>query len=86
MVQFSTLTQTAEKLYKKLMGIKPELTENDAIILSLHEVKNKLARSERNFNEITDNDLIDYATYDILAEKARYAHLLKQAKKRNLHF
>ena len=86
MIQFNGLADNAEKIYKKLTGVPVPQDEGQMIISNLKEVHNKIARSESIFNELTDNDLIDYATYDILAEKARYAYLIKQAKKRNLHF
>ncbi|WP_205666547.1 DUF2508 family protein [Aminipila luticellarii] len=86
MIQFSGLVDNAGKFYKKLTGVPEPPDENQRIISNLKEVHNKIACSESMFNELTDNDLIDYATYDILAEKARYAYLIKQAKKRNLHF
>lgn len=86
MIQFNGLADNAEKIYKKLTGEPVPQDESQMIISNLKEVHNKIARSESIFNELTDSDLIDYATYDILAEKARYAYLIKQAKKRNLHF
>lgn len=86
MIQLSGLADNAEKIYKKIMGIPSPQSENEILISSLRQVNDKIARSESMFNELTDKDLIDYASYNILAEKARYAYLIKQAKKRNLHF
>ncbi|MHC1722621.1 MAG: DUF2508 family protein [Aminipila sp.] len=86
MIQLNGLADNAEKIYKKLIGAPVPQDESQMLISNLKEVHNKIARSESIFNELTDSDLIDYATYDILAEKARYAYLIKQAKKRNLHF
>lgn len=86
MKQFSELAQTADKLYKKLMGIPIPQSESEVLISNLKKVNAKIIQSESMFNEITDNDLIDYAAYDLLAEKARYTHLLKQAKQQNIHF
>ncbi|MBE6034861.1 DUF2508 family protein [Aminipila sp.] len=86
MIQFNQLADNAEKLYKKVMGIPAPKDENQMIISDLKHIHDRITRSEAIFNELTDSDLIDYATYDLLAEKARYAYLIKEAKKRNLHF
>ncbi|QIB70203.1 DUF2508 family protein [Aminipila butyrica] len=86
MIQFSGLADNAEKIYKKITGVPQPPDENQLLLSDLRAVHHKLARSESMFNELTDKDLLDCATYDILAEKARYAYLIKEAKKRNLHF
>ncbi|MGN0712105.1 MAG: YaaL family protein [Anaerovoracaceae bacterium] len=80
------IAENAEKLYKKFMGIPAPVDENQAIIQNIRDTKEKILKSEVMFNELTDSDLIDYASYDLLAEKSRYSYLLKEAKKRNLRF
>ncbi|MCI8609453.1 MAG: DUF2508 family protein [Firmicutes bacterium] len=36
------------------------------------------------FNELTDAEAIDYASYNLLAARTRYSYLLKIAKKKEL--
>lgn len=86
MIQFNGLAENAEKIINKLRNPHTPPDENQIILSNLKQVQDKITRSESNFNELTDSDLIDYTSYDILAEKAKYSYLIKQAKKRNLHF
>lgn len=86
MIRFNDLADNAERFYKKIIK-KPEVKdENQILISNLKAINDKIARSESMFNELTDQDLIDYTAYNLLAEKAQYAYLIKEAKKRNLHF
>lgn len=86
MIRFNDLADNAEKFYNKVIGKPEPVDENQVIISNIKEIRDKIERSESMFNELTDRDLIDCTSYDILAEKARYAYLIKEAKKRNLHF
>ena len=80
------LTQSAERLYKKVAGIPEPLSENQLLLKNIKETERTISKSESLFNEITDSDLIDYTAYHLLAEKSKYAYLLREAKKRNLRF
>lgn len=58
--------------------------EQDVELLEcLKDVKNTLENMHNNL-QFAENDLVDYYTYQIKAEEAKYSYLLKQAKKRNL--
>ena len=89
MVQFNNILEIAhgaEKIYKKVAGIPEPLDDNQVLLRSIRDVEQIISKSESLFNEITDKDLIDYTAYHLLAEKSRYSYLLREAKRRNLHF
>ena len=89
MIQFNNiqeLAEGAEKFYKKVAGIPQPLDENQMLLKNIRDTEKTISKSESLFNEITDNDLIDYTAYHLLAEKSKYSYLLREAKKRNLRF
>ena len=58
--------------------------EQDVELLEcLKDVKNTLKNMHNNL-QFAENELVDYYTYQIKAEEAKYSYLLKQAKKKNL--
>lgn len=60
-------------------------TEKDTELLkSIQSVKEKLNNMYNNL-QFADSDLIDYYTYEIKAEEAKYNYLIKQAKKKKLN-
>lgn len=63
---------------------KNEEEKDEELLQSIREVKNSLANMHNNI-QFADSDLIDYFTYQIKAEEAKYNYLIKQAKKRNLN-
>ena len=48
-------------------------------------VKNSLNNMYKNL-EFAEGDLVDYFTYQIKAEEAKYDYLIKKAKNKNLTF
>ncbi len=58
--------------------------EKESIISSLREVRSELERAKNLCNEMTDEGAIDYASYNLLAVKAKYSYLLEIAKKMDL--
>ena len=58
--------------------------EQDIELLEcIKDVKNTLENMHNNLR-FAENELVDYYTYQIKAEEAKYSYLLKQAKKKNL--
>ena len=54
------------------------------LYLSIKNARSDLDRAVGMFNELTDNTAVDYASYNILAARARYSYLLQLAKSKNL--
>ena len=63
---------------------KSEEEKNIELIDSIKFVKKNLSNMYNNL-QYADSDLIDYYTYQIKAEEAKYSYLIKLAKKRNLN-
>jgi len=59
-------------------------SEDEMLYLSIKSARSDLDRAVGMFNELTDNTAIDYASYNILAARARYSYLLQLAKSKNL--
>lgn len=85
MTKLNSVADSARKAYRRVFQVPSPPGENETLLRSIQSSSSKILSSESLFNEITDEDLIDYATYDILAEKARYSYLIKKAKEKNLH-
>lgn len=62
-----------------------EAERNEELLKSIKIVKNTLGNMYNNM-QFADSDLIDYYTYQIKAEEAKYNYLIKQAKKEKLSF
>ncbi len=63
---------------------KTEEEKNMELIDSIKFVKKTLSNMYNNL-QYADSDLIDYYTYQIKAEEAKYNYLIKQAKKKKLN-
>lgn len=64
---------------------KNDLEKDSELLQSISSVKNTLGNMYNNL-QFADSDLIDYYTYQIKAEEAKYNYLIKQAKKKKLSF
>lgn len=64
---------------------KTDLEKRQELIDSIKFVKKSLENMYKNL-EFADGDLIDYFTYQIKAEEAKYDYLIKKAKNKNLTF
>ena len=62
---------------------KNEDEKNYELLQNIREVKNNLQNMHNNM-QFADSDLIDYYTYQIKAEEAKYNYLIKQAKKKKI--
>lgn len=63
---------------------KTDLEKNNELLQNILFVKKSLANMYNNL-QFADSDLIDYYTYQIKAEEAKYNYLIKQAKKKKLN-
>ncbi len=64
---------------------KTEDEKDEELINSIKNVKKNLSNMYNNLC-YADSDLIDYYTYQIKAEEAKYNYLIKQAKKKKITF
>ena len=67
------------------MKLKQSVISQDEILLnSLKSARTDLEKATDLFNELTDDTAVDYASYTLLAARARYSYLLKLAKESKL--
>jgi hypothetical protein len=62
---------------------KTEFEKDEELAQAIKDVKIALANMHNNL-QYASSDLIDYYTYQIKAEEAKFDYLIKQAKKRKL--
>jgi len=79
---FESIANVAEKLYGQVVKIPRAATEDEQLVDAIKKAHSDLERAESLFNEITSPEMIDCISYDIMAAKARYSHLLKAARER----
>ena len=73
-----------EEFYKEFkIEDKTEEEKELEIVEAIKKVKKDLKNMYNNL-QFADSDLIDYYTYQIKAEEAKYNYLIKQAKKKKL--
>lgn len=65
-------------------ALKPSYTEDDKLYESINNARSELELAVLTFNEMTDDQAIDYASYNLLAARAKYSYLIKLAKEKNL--
>ena len=58
--------------------------EDEMLYKSIKTARSQLDLAVAEFNQLTDNMAIDYASYTLLAARTRYSYLLKIAKEKNL--
>ena len=63
---------------------KNEEEKDEELKETIKDVNNNLMNMYKNL-QFANSDLIDYYTYQIKAEEAKYSYLRKLAKKRNLN-
>ena len=54
------------------------------LLQSLQSARRELHEADRLFNQISDAEAVDYASYNLLAAKSKYSYLLKLAKEKNV--
>ena len=67
-----------------MKGNRKPYSENEFLLNYLQSARLELHEAANLFNELTDNDAIDYASYNLLAARTRYSYLLKLAKEKQL--
>lgn len=63
---------------------RPEISQDEILFNSLQSARMDLEKATVLFNELTDDTAVDYASYNLLAARARYSYLLKLAKESKL--
>ena len=58
--------------------------EYDYLLHSLQDARLELREADTLFNQLTDQEAIDYASYNLLAARTRYSYLLKLAKEKKI--
>ena len=59
-------------------------SQDDQLYRSIDNARSELEMAVLTFNELTDEKAIDYASYNLLAARARYSYLLQLAKEKKL--
>ncbi|MBR3786438.1 MAG: DUF2508 family protein [Firmicutes bacterium] len=62
---------------------KPE-TEEEQILSFIKNAHSEVEQATLLFNEMTDSAAIDYAAYNLLAAKTKYANLIRLAKEKGM--
>ncbi|HHV39586.1 MAG TPA: DUF2508 family protein [Tepidimicrobium sp.] len=60
-----------------------ESQEEEKMLERVREAHKEWRDKESYFHSVTDEDLIDYAIYDLEASRIKYLYLLKKLKKSN---
>ncbi len=63
---------------KMLFTGSQKISDANQISALMREAKEELTRIERNYEEVTDGDLLDYYIYCRLAVQQKYNYLIKQ--------
>ena len=59
---------------------QPPISQDEILLNSLQSARTDLEKAVDLFNELTDDTAVDYASYNLLAARAKYSYLLKLAK------
>jgi hypothetical protein len=81
---FIGVKSVADRVYRHFLNLPAEQTNEERLYASIRDAEKEWKLAECRFNEATDPDLVDFATYDIMAAKSRYEYLIKSAKKQQL--
>ncbi|OGO83878.1 MAG: hypothetical protein A2Y22_01880 [Clostridiales bacterium GWD2_32_59] len=63
--------------------IVPSSKENIMIMESVNKARKELDMAYKNFDNVSDTDLVDCYIYEVQSIQKKYEYLLKQAKKLN---
>ena len=58
--------------------------DEEIIVTSIQNARSELEQAVSLFNEMTDFTAVDYASYNLLAAKAKYSYLIQIAKEKGL--
>ena len=63
---------------------QPGISQDEILLNSLQSARIDLEKATDLFTELTDDTAVDYASYNLLAARAKYSYLLKLAKEKKL--
>ena len=63
---------------------QPPISQDEILLNSLQSARTDLEKAVDLFNELTDDTAVDYASYNLLAARAKYSYLLMLAKENKL--
>jgi len=72
------------KLQKFTTRPQTSLKESEYLLRSIQSARLELHEADTLFNQLTDEEAIDYASYNLLAARTKYSYLLKLAKEKQL--
>ena len=58
--------------------------EQDPLIINIWKAKKDIEQANNLFSNVSDPDLVDYASHRILADKSYYSYLLKRAREQKI--
>jgi len=58
--------------------------DSEYLLHSLQSARLELHEADTLFNQLTDEEAIDYASYNLLAARTKYSYLLKLAKEKQI--
>ncbi|MDO4553468.1 MAG: YaaL family protein [Bacillota bacterium] len=76
--------KTAGRVYRHFMNLPAPIDPEAQLLQSIRSAREEWTSAERRFNEATNADMVDCASYSLLAAKARYMYLLKEAKEKGV--
>ena len=59
-------------------------TEEEQILAFIKKAHSEVEQATILFNELTDSVAVDYASYNLLAAKAKYSYLIRLAKEKGM--
>ena len=65
-------------------ALKNTNSEDDKLYEYINTARHELDLATKQFNEISDDRAIDYASYSLLAARAKYSYLIALAKEKKL--
>lgn len=65
-------------------ALKPTDSKDDKLYEYINTAKHELDLATKQFDEISDDRAIDYASYSLLAARAKYSYLIALAKEKKL--
>ena len=74
------------KIHDIISKRKKKPGASEILLQNIEEARSELERAESIFNELTSETAIDYASYNILAARAKYSYLINLAKEQGLKF
>ena len=58
-------------------GPKKQAEKRDPVVLELERARDELSLAYKNFNSVTQDELLDFYTYQLKAAEIKYSYLIK---------